>query len=155
MRISAKVDYAVRACVELAHRFESSAVEPTTAEELGQSQSIPKKYLENILTELRKAKIVSSQRGPVGGYWLTRAPSTISVADVIRAVEGPLADVRGVAPEELQYEGAAEALERVWIATRASLRSVLEGVSLADIASGKLPHLLEVLLEAPGAWERR
>ncbi|MEX0766977.1 MAG: Rrf2 family transcriptional regulator [Microthrixaceae bacterium] len=155
MRITAKVDYAVRACVELAHRYALDSREPTTAEKLGAHQNIPKKYLENILTELRKAKIVSSQRGPIGGYWLTRDPSTITVADVIRAVEGPLADVRGVAPEELQYEGAAVALERVWIATRASLRSVLEGVSLADIATGSLPESLEALLQSPGAWERR
>jgi Rrf2 family protein len=155
MRISAKVDYAVRACVELAQRFEPGGSAPTTGEELGTAQQIPKKYLENILAELRKAGIVGSQRGPVGGYWLAKPPAEVSVADVIRAVEGPLADVRGVAPEELRYEGAAEALERVWVATRASLRSVLEGVTLADIADDALPDAVQELLDAPGAWERR
>ena len=155
MRISAKVDYAVRACVELAQSFDQDAASPRTGEELGSAQQIPKKYLENILAELRRAEIVRSQRGPVGGYWLASAPETITIADVIRAVEGPLADVRGVAPEELRYEGPAKALEQVWVATRASLRFVLEGVTLADIMNDSLPNNLQLLLESPGAWERR
>ena len=155
MRISSKVDYAVRACAELAVRSPTRAAGATKGETLGTAQGIPTKYLENILSELRRSGVVGSQRGADGGYWLARPAAEISVADVIRAVEGPLADVRGQAPEELEYVGPAEPLERVWMATRASVRSVLEEVSLADIATDSLPSAVDELLENPGARLRR
>lgn len=155
MRISAKVDYAVRACVELAVRSPRRADGATKGDQLGTAQGIPTKYLENILSELRRSGIVGSQRGAEGGYWLARPASEISVADVIRAVEGPLADVRGEAPEQLDYVGPAKPLERVWLATRASLRAVLEQVTLDDIANDRLPGLVDDLLTDPEAWARR
>lgn len=155
MRVSSKVDYAVRAAVELAVRSPNRNAGPTKGEVVGESQGIPKKYLENILSELRRAGIVGSQRGTDGGYWLSRPADEVSVADIIRAVEGPLADVRGDAPEDLEYEGAARPLERVWVATRASLRSVLEEVTIADIAEDDLPPVVDRMLEAPDAWSRR
>jgi Rrf2 family protein len=155
MRVSAKVDYAVRACVELALRSPGRAAGATKGDALGTAQQIPTKYLENILSELRRSGIVGSQRGAEGGYWLARPAEQVSVADVIRAVEGPLADVRGEAPEQLDYVGPAKPLERVWMATRASLRGVLEQVTLADIARDELPAGVERLLEDPEAWSRR
>lgn len=155
MRISAKADYAVRACLELTVRSPSRAAGPTKGDVIGEAQGIPTKYLENILAELRRGGILGSQRGSDGGYWMARRPTDVSVADVIRAVEGPLADVRGEAPEQLEYDGPAKPLERVWVATRASLRSVLESVSLADLAADRLPASVEVLLEDPDAWARR
>lgn len=155
MRISAKVDYAVRACAELAVRSPTRDSGLTKGEELGEVQNIPTKYLENILAELRRGGIVQSRRGAEGGYWLARPADQISVADIIRVVEGPLADVRGEPPEDLEYQGAAKALERVWIATRASLRLVLETTTLADISSGVLAPEVEVLLADPGAGTRR
>ena len=154
MRITSKVDYAVRACVELAVRSPSRSAGATKGELLGIAQDIPTKYLENILSELRRSSLVGSQRGSEGGYWLARPPE-ISIADVIRAVEGPLADVRGEAPEELDYPGPAKPLERVWLATRATLRVVLEEVSLADVAGDDLPPVIGQLLEDPSAWSRR
>lgn len=155
MRISAKVDYAVRACVELAIRSPKRADGATKGDAIGEAQGIPTKYLENILSELRRSGIVGSQRGAEGGYWLARAAEDVSVADVIRAVEGPLADVRGEAPEQLDYVGPAKPLERVWLATRASLRSVLEDVTLDDIARDHLPARVDDLLDDPEAWSRR
>lgn len=155
MRISAKVDYAVRACVELAVRSPRRADGATKGDQLGEAQGIPTKYLENILSELRRSGIVGSQRGAEGGYWLAKPASDVSVADVIRAVEGPLADVRGEAPEQLDYVGPAKPLERVWLATRASLRAVLEQVTLDDIAEDRLPEGVQELLADPEAWARR
>ena len=155
MRISSKVDYAVRACVELAVRSPARSAGATTGEILGDAQRIPTKYLENILSELRRSGIVGSRRGSDGGYWLARPADQVTVADVIRAVEGPLADVRGEPPEEQDYIGPAQPLERVWVATRASLRSVLEAVTLADIAGDALPaHVLDLIAD-PDAWVRR
>jgi len=122
---------------------------------LSAAQSIPLKFLENILIELRHAGIVRSQRGPDGGYWLAKPAEEIAVADVIRAVEGPLASVRGESPEDLDYEGAAERLQTVWIALRSNLRAVLETVTLADIVGNKLPKDVERLTKAPEAWLRR
>ena len=122
---------------------------------LSAAQSIPLKFLENILIELRHAGIVRSQRGPEGGYWLAKPAEEIAVADVIRAVEGPLASVRGESPEDLDYEGAAERLQTVWIALRSNLRAVLETVTLADIVGNKLPKDVERLTKAPEAWLRR
>ena len=120
VKVSAKSDYAVRAVLELAVAGEG----PVKGERLAQSQDIPLKFLENILIDLRHAGIVRSQRGAEGGYWLARAPDKVTVGEVIRAVDGPLASVRGEAPEDLAYEGAAEHLRTIWIAVRASLRSV-------------------------------
>ena len=150
MRVTAKVDYAVRALVELA-----AAGGTVKGERIAQAQSIPLKFLENILSELRRAGIVGSQRGAEGGYRLSRPAAEVSVADVIRAVEGPLADVHGTPPEDLQPPGAAAPVREVWLATRAALRSVLEVVTIEDIATGSLPAIVADLLADPAAWARR
>jgi len=150
MRITAKADYAVRAALELA----GSDV-PVKGDALASAQHIPLKFLENILIDLRHAGLVRSQRGPEGGYWLAKAPADISVADVIRAVEGPLASVRGESPEDLEYVGAAEQLQNVWVALRSNLRGVLETVTLEDIVKDRLPKKVLRLTEEPGAWARR
>lgn len=150
MRVSAKVDYAVRALAELA-----VADGPVKGEAIANSQQVPVNFLENILSELRRAGLVASQRGSVGGYWLAVPANTITVADVIRTVEGPLADVRGKALEALEYTGPAESLRDVWVATRASLRSVLEAVTIADVAAGSLPPVVKELTSPPDAWLRR
>jgi Rrf2 family protein len=152
MRISAKVDYAVRAAVQLAA---ATGDRPTKGEAIAQAQDIPLKFLENILGDLRHAGLVRSQRGADGGYWLNRPANEITVADVIRAVEGPLASVRGQRPEDIAYDGAAEPLLKVWIAVRASLRAVAEQVTLADIASGALPEHVATLASDPEAWVTR
>ncbi len=152
MRISAKVDYAVRAAVELAA---TTSEKPVKAERIATAQDIPLNFLENILGELRHAGIVRSHRGAEGGFRLAKPADQLTVADVIRAVEGPLASVRGGPPEEAAYEGAASSLLRVWIAVRASLRGVAEHVTLADIASGQLPVEIEQLAEDPEAWVTR
>jgi Rrf2 family protein len=125
------------------------------SELLATSQHIPTKFLESILVSLRNAGIVSSQRGMDGGYRLAKPPANISVADVMRALEGPLAAVRGERPEDMEYADDAEHLGEVWIATRAALRNVLEDVSLDAIHSGVLPQSIQSLLNEPGAWERR
>ena len=152
VRITAKVDYAVRAACELASRADTG---PVKGDAISTAQDIPVKFLENILAEMRRAGLVSSQRGAEGGYWLARPAAEISVADIIRAVEGPLADVHGQPPEQVDYRGAATALRDVWVATRASLRGVLETVTVADIAAGSLPADLEGLTADPDAWARR
>jgi Rrf2 family protein len=151
VRVSAKVDYAVRALVELAAAGEG----PVKGEAIAAAQDIPLRFTENILADLRRAGIVASQRGAVGGYWLKAPAETITVADVIRYVEGPLADVRGEPPEDVAYAGAAAALQDVWIATRATLRSVLETVTIADIAGGHLPDVVTRLCDDPDARSRR
>jgi len=151
MRITARVDYAVRGVIELA----AADHLPVKGEALAERQGIPVRFLENILGELRRSGIVASQRGAEGGYRLAVPADTITVADVIRAVEGPLADVHGAPPEEIEYAGAAQPLQTVWVATRAALRSVLEGVTIADIAADHLPSKLEDLLTDAGAWARR
>jgi Rrf2 family protein len=151
MRISARADYAVRAAVELAAAGEG----PTKGEAIAQAQSIPLKFLENILGDLRHAGLVRSQRGADGGYWLAKPAAEITVADVIRAVEGPLASVRGGPPEDVAYQGAAVPLVQVWIAVRASLRTVVERVTLADVAAGRLPQRVSKLAEDPEAWVTR
>ncbi len=148
MRVSAKVDYAVRAAVELA----AAGGDLVKGEQLSQAQAIPLKFLENILIELRQAGLVRSQRGPDGGYWLGGPAGEISVADVIRAVEGPLASVRGERPEALDYRGSAESLQRVWIALRGAMRDVLEKVTLADLAKGSLPSSVEKRAKDPDSW---
>jgi Rrf2 family protein len=149
MRVSAKADYALRAAAELA-AVEGSG--PLKGDAIAKAQEIPLKFLENILLELRHAGLVHSQRGAEGGYWLARPAAEISVADVIRAVEGPLANVRGTRPESVEYAGPAAALRDVWIALRASLRLVLESVSLADLAGGELPESVRALAADPDAW---
>jgi Rrf2 family protein len=152
VRITAKVDYAVRAACELAALEDRGRAK---GDALATAQAIPVKFLENILAEMRRAGIVASQRGADGGYWLARSPDTISVADIIRAVEGPLADVHGQPPEDAEYVGAATNLREVWVATRASLRGVLERVSVADIVAGSLPDDLTELIDDPDSWARR
>ena len=149
MRVSAKADYALRACVELAALGDGG---PVKGERIAQAQEVPLKFLENILGDLRHAGVVRSQRGVEGGYWLARPADEITLADVIRAVEGPLANVRGVRPEAIEYGGSAEPLREVWIAVRASLRSVLEEVTLADVARNELPAAVRELIDDPEAW---
>jgi Rrf2 family protein len=149
VRVSAKVDYALRAVIELA----ASGDGPVKGERIAQAQEIPLKFLENILGDLRHAGIVRSQRGLEGGYWLARAPDELTVAEVVRAVEGPIANVRGVGPETVEYAGSAERLREVWIAVRANLRAVLEHVTIADVARGTLPASVEELAADPDAWQ--
>jgi Rrf2 family protein len=151
VKVSAKSDYAVRALLELAVANER----PVKGERLAQAQEIPLKFLENILIDLRHAGIVRSQRGAEGGYWLARPPDEVTVGEVIRAVDGPLASVRGEAPEDLDYDGAAANLQTVWIALRASLRTVVDEVTLADVVADRLPTQLRRLTEPPDAWSRR
>jgi len=148
MRVSAKADYAVRAAVELA----VAESPPVKGELISQAQEIPLKFLENILGELRHAGLVRSQRGTEGGYWLARPADEITVADVMRAVEGPLASVRGASPETIKYTGTAQPLGKLWVAVRADLRAVLESVTLADIASGELPGVIDEITSDPEVW---
>ncbi|MDX6514077.1 MAG: hypothetical protein QOE36_3581 [Gaiellaceae bacterium] len=148
MRVSAKVDYALRASIELASAGEG----PVKGDRIAQAQGIPVKFLENILVELKHAGLVRSQRGVEGGYWLARPPAEIAVADVVRAVEGPIANVRGEGPERVEYVGSAVPLRDVWIAVRANLRAVLANVTLADLASGELPDEVAALARDPDAW---
>lgn len=147
MQISAKSDYAVRAVVELA----LAGGGPVKGERLASSQQIPPKFLESILAQLRQHRILSSRRGADGGYWLARPAAEITLADIIRAVDGPLASVRGHPPEDVSYEGAAVRLSEVWLALRVSVRSVLERVTVADLVDGPLPESVQRLLEDPDA----
>jgi Rrf2 family protein len=151
VRVSAKADYAVRAALELA----AVSDDPVKGERIAEAQEIPLKFLENILIELRKADLVRTQRGPEGGYWLARPANTIALGDVIRAVEGPLASVRGAPPEDVEYGGVAKPLQSIWIAVRSNLRSVLDEVTLADVVEGRIPPGVLRLTERPGAWARR
>jgi Rrf2 family protein len=148
MRLSARVDYALRASAELA----AAGERPVTATQLAEAQQILPKFLENILAQLRRAGLVRSQRGPEGGYWLARDPATIALADIIRAIDGPLVGVRGERPEHVGYQGPARSLQQVWIALRASERSILEQVTLAHLADGTLPDPVRSLTEDPRAW---
>jgi Rrf2 family protein len=147
VHIPAKVDYGMRALLALTARGE-----PTTAEALAEAQALPAKFLGAILNDLRRAGIVASQRGSEGGYRLARPAAEISVADVMRALDGPLAEVRGLRPEAARYDGPAEHLQDVWIAVRASLRSVLDRVNLDDVVQGRLPRSVARLTEDPDAW---
>jgi Rrf2 family protein len=151
VRVSAKVDYAVRAAAELA------AVEdgPVKGERLAEAQDIPLQFLEHILLELKHARLVRAKRGARGGYWLARSSDQITLADVIRAVEGPLANIQDSAPEATHYPGPAEHLRDVWIAVRANIRAVLENITLADLTAGDLPAELRKLLANPDAWQAR
>ena len=150
MYISAKVDYGMRALLELAQ-----ADGPTTGEVLATAQGLPAKFLAAILNDLRRAGLVQSQRGLDGGYRLGRPAAEITAADVMRALDGPLAEVRGLRPEMTRYEGAAEHLQDLWVATRASLRSVLEQVTLEDLVKGDLPRSIAKLVNDPDSWEPR
>jgi Rrf2 family protein len=152
MRISAKADYAVRAALELAAAPDG---EPVKGERLADSQEIPLQFLEHILLELKHAGLVRARRGARGGYWLARSPDEVTVADVIRAVEGPLANIHESAPEDLHYDGPAKRLRDVWVAVRANLRGVLENITLADVCSGQLPWRIEATLNDPEAWVKR
>jgi Rrf2 family protein len=150
MRVSAKADYAIRAAVELAAAGDG----PVKGDAIAQAQEIPPNFLENILVDLRNAGLVQSRRGADGGYWLARPANEVSLAEVIRAVDGPLANVRGVRSESLEYHGSAERLLDVWVAVRASLRNVLERVTLADVARGELPDDVARLASDPDAWQQ-
>jgi Rrf2 family protein len=152
VKVSAKADYALRALAELAAGGGEAAIK---AETLAAAQAIPPKFLLAILADLRHAGIVRSQRGAEGGWWLARPAGEITLADVIRAVDGPLASVRGQRPEDVAYEGAAEPLQRVWIALRTSLRAVVETVTVADLATGRLPPEVVRLSEEPDSWVTR
>ncbi|MEU0374173.1 Rrf2 family transcriptional regulator [Streptomyces sp. NPDC006283] len=149
MRISARADYAVRAALQLASSQDAG---PLKAEAIADSQGISHKFLEGILNDMRRGGLVLSQRGGNGGYWLARPATTITVADVIRVVDGPLVSVRGARPPELSYTGPAESLLPLWIALRVNVRRILEGVTLADVASAQLPPEVSELTETPGAW---
>lgn len=150
MYVSARCDYALRALLTLA-----TEGQPLTADELARRQSVPVSYLEATLLDLRRAGIVASRRGAAGGYRFLRDPSALTPADVMRALEGPLAEVRGLRPEATSYTGAAVPLQQLWIALRASLRAVLEGVTIAELASGQLPEVLQLLVADPDAWAPR
>src|SRR4051794_19614892 len=152
MHVTAKADYAVRAVVELAG---SSQKAPRKVDAVAQAQAIPVSFLENILTQLRSAGIVRSQRGPEGGYWLAKPAGEVNLAQIIRAVEGPLVGVRGQRPEEIEYVGSAESLQQVWIALRSNLRKVLEHVTVAEVAAGKLPKDVLALTRQEEAWHTR
>ena len=152
MHLTAKADYAVRAVVELA---DSSQDAPRKVDDVAQAQQIPVSFLENILTQLRSAGLVRSQRGPEGGYWLARPADELNLAQVIRAVEGPLVGIRGQRPEEIEYTGSAQSLTQVWIALRANLRKVLERVTVADVAEGRLPRDILALTRQEEAWQTR
>ena len=148
VRISARADYALRAAVELA----AAGGGPVKLEHLASSQDLPPKFLETILGELRRAGLLRTQRGADGGYWLARPAASITLADVIRVADGPLADVRGVRPESVAYAGHAVALSEVWVAVRAAVRAVLEQVTLEDVAVGRLPDVVGDLTRDNEAW---
>lgn len=148
VHIPAKVDYGLRALLTLA-----AIGSPQTTEMLASEQGLPPRFLGAILADLRRAGLVTSQRGAEGGYRLARAPGEVTLASVIRALDGPLAEVRGLRPEATEYSGAAEHLQSVWVAVRASLRAVLETVTLSDVVTGKFPKSVLRLTEDPEAWE--
>ncbi len=157
MRTTAKVDYAVRAAIELARAYplDGSRPLPVTRQSIAEAQQIPSKFLEHILADLKRGQLVASVRGAEGGYWLSRPPEDITMADLIRATEGPLADVRGERPDALDYPDDLAVLQRAWIALRASLRGVLEHVSLADLRDGVLQPEVEALAAVDDAWATR
>ena len=150
MRVSAKTDYALRALLEMSSRDDGK---PVSAEELGRLQDIPHGFLQAILADLRKAGVVIAQRGQSGGWRMNRDPQDVSVADVIRAVDGPLVSVYGVRPESVSYNEKAEVLQLVWIAARSSLRDVFENVSLANLAAARLPDAVTARTADEDAWQ--
>jgi Rrf2 family protein len=151
MRVSAKADYAVRAAAELAAHEDG----PVKGERLAEAQDIPLQFLEHILLELKHHGIVRARRGAKGGYWLARPADEVTIADIVRAVEGPIAHVQSTPPEAISYRGNAEPLQEVWIAVRASLRSVLEEVTLADLVNNELPAIVGEMASTPDAWAAR
>ncbi len=151
MRVSARADYAIRAAIELAA---AEGAGPVKREAIFEAQQIPVSFLENILLDLKRAGIVQSLRGQEGGYWLARSAGDVSVADVIRAVDGPLVNIRGARPEDVAYAGSARALRDVWLASRANLRAVLEVTTLANLVSGELPEAVSRLASAAGRESR-
>ncbi len=155
MHVSAKADYGMRALLELTVAYADDPRRLVKGEAISTAQDIPLKFLEGILRQLRQSGIVASQRGAEGGYRLDRDPHDVSIADIVRALDGPLAAVRGKRPEDLDYTGASEHLREVWIAVRAAMRHVLEHISLSDVAAGNLPPQVTDLLAEPGAWKRR
>ena len=154
MDISARTEYAVRAMLALAEARAAGAG-PISVETLAQRQDLPRKFLEAIVADLRGADLVVSTRGARGGYTLARPASEVSLGDVFRAVDGPLAEVRGLRPHETSYDGVAQHLPTVWVALRASMRVVLDGTSLADVLTGDLPPAVRAMAEAPDAWRNR
>jgi Rrf2 family protein len=152
--ISARTEYAIRAMLALAESATQSAG-PLSVDTLATRQDLPRKFLEAIVSDLRRAGLVSSTRGARGGYSLSREPRDISIGDVFRAVNGPLAEVRGLRPHETRYEGVASHLPTLWVAVRVSLREVLDETSLADVLSGDLPKRVQELAAAPDAWQNR
>jgi len=158
--ISAKTDYAIRALLMLAEQAGvapslSFPVPPISVDTLARRQELPRKFLEAILGDLRRAGLVVSQRGPTGGYALSRPAARISLGDIVRGVDGPLAEVRGLRPHETSYDGVAEHLPVVWVAVRASLRRILDGTSLQQLLTGELPDDVRHLAEDPDAWQNR
>ncbi|MGE0068490.1 MAG: Rrf2 family transcriptional regulator [Solirubrobacterales bacterium] len=151
MRVSAKADYAVRAAAELAAAEEG----PVKGEKLADAQEIPLQFLEHILLELKHSGIVRARRGAKGGYWLARPADEVTIADVVRAVEGPIAHVQSTPPEAIEYRGNSEHLQEVWIAVRANIRNVLENVTLADLVADELPDVVTDLAAAPDSWAAR
>jgi Rrf2 family protein len=154
VRVSARADYAIRAAIELAA---AEGAGPIKRETIADAQDIPISFLENILLDLKRAGLVQSQRGQEGGYWLAKPATDISIADIIRAVDGPLVNIRGVRPENVEYAGRAEPLRDVWIAARASLRGVLEATTLAEVVRGRLPSTVRRLASPtaePPPWRR-
>ena len=151
MQISARTDYAVRAMLILA----AAGQDTVTGQALAAEQQLPQKFLEAILTDLRRSGLVRSRRGPIGGYALARPPSKIAIGEIVRAVDGPLAVVRGERPEQAVYAGAAAHLGTLWVALRAAVRSVLDDVTLEQVLSGDLPAPVRDLLDSPGAWRSR
>lgn len=151
MQISARGDYAVRAALSLA------SVYPTlmSAQALAGEQNMPRKFLEAVLADLRRARLVRAQRGAEGGYTLAVPPREITVGMVLRAVDGPLAGVRGLRPEETRYEGVAEHLPQLWVALRAAVRDVVDEVSLAEVLTGRMPTRIRRLTTRPDAWQPR
>jgi Rrf2 family protein len=151
MRVSAKADYAVRAAAELAAADEG----PVKGEKLAEAQDIPLQFLEHILLELKHSGIVRARRGAKGGYWLAKPADEVTIADIVRAVEGPIAHVQSTPPEAIEYRGNSEHLQEVWIAVRASIRNVLENVTLADLAAGQMPDVVAERVAVPDAWAAR
>jgi Rrf2 family protein len=151
MHISAKVDYAVRALVVLANAEGG----PMSGASIAEAGGLPPTFLDSILAELRRSRLVLSQRGAEGGYRLARPAGEIALADVFRAIDGPLAEVRGERPEQARYDAAAGALQGVWVAVRASLRDVLERTTIGDVASSDLPANVQRLVDDPDAWIAR
>lgn len=151
MQISARGDYAVRAALSLAVTYPSLM----SAQAIAQQQDMPRKFLEAVLADLRRAGIVRAQRGAEGGYTLANPPREVSIGAILRAVDGPLAGVRGLRPEETQYDGAAENLPRLWVAVRAAVRDVVDEVSLAELVSGRMPAHVRKLTTRPDAWQPR